>query len=306
MSFKIPNQIPTIFSSYEERADYVEFLALKSGNQISLKSLFSAEKLMLDELQTIGIDDDEDEIVEKEENLTSELNRRAKLLGNKYPFELDQKGYNLKIKPNQSGQCVIYKFLLFCTRLNMLSNRIQNKLDGTQIFEKLSSHSAQIYFGTRSKSIVFGTSVSGGFTQKISTLIKEIGEGGTFKNHIGTKPKDDSLDIVVYNEFKDKKPSKFIAFGQCKTGTNWEDTLSVLDIQSFCDSWFTSPFLVKPLKVFFISQYFPHEFWFTKGLRAGIIFDRFRILECIDNDLTDELFKEISDWTEGAESFIKA
>lgn len=304
MSFKIPDKPPTNNSTFEEWADFAEYQVLISNNQIRLKSLFDDEKLILDELATNGIEEDGDEIDEKEENLSSELNRRSRLLEDKYPFELNENGYILKIKPSQSQLSIIYKFLLFCTRFDMLKNKIQNKKDGTHVFEKLSSYSAQIYFGKRSKSFVFGTSISGGFNEKVKQLIKAIGEGGVPKHHEKTRPKDDSLDLVVYNDFMDKKSSKCIAFGQCKTGTSWVGDLTELDVEGFCKTWFSSPLLVNPIKVFFISQYFPIEFWNNKGFKAGIIFDRFRILECIDNDLPKELFKEIRDWTEGAETFI--
>lgn len=304
MSFKIPNTLPTRRSSSEEWADYAEYHVLKSKGELKLKSLFRVEALISDEVDINGIEDDSDELSEKEEDLVSELNRRINLLVEKYPFELDNNGYILRVKCVIVPHAVIYKFLLFSTRLNMTTNKIQNGLDGTLIFEKLSSIAIQNYFGHKSISYVFGTSTCGGFNQKIKELIRLTGEGGTPNIHKGTKPQDDGLDIIVWSNFKDQKGSKFIGFGQCKTGTDWSDQLERLNPLNFGHSWFSVQPLVTPIKFFCTSQYFPTEFWNNKGRSAGIIFDRFRLLDCIDAELPIELFQEISIWTAGAESLI--
>lgn len=305
MSFKIPNSLPTRRSSSEEWSDYAEYLVLKSRNEVKLKSLFRVDALVSDELDVNGIEDDSDELTEKEEDLVSELNRRIDLLTEKYPFELDSNGYILRLKSTMGSHALIYKFLLFSTRLNMTANKIQNGLDGTLIFEKLSSIAIQNYFGQRSRSYVFGTSTSGGFNEKLKELIRLTGEGGIPNIHTGTRPQDDGLDIIVWNNFKDRKGSKIIGFGQCKTGTDWSEQLERLNPLNFGHSWFSVQPLVTPIKFFCTSQYFPTEYWNTKGRSAGIIFDRFRLLECIEAELPSDLSQEINNWTTGAEAFIR-
>lgn len=301
MAFKIPNEKPTKYSSFEEWADYAEYQVLKTGQKIRLQSIFFDEVLTSDEELVKGINDDTDLITEKGEELVAELAHRMQLLGYKYPFELDKIGYTLRLKDSQSILTAVYRFFLLATRLNMKTDRTQNQLDGTLIFEELASFAVKNYFGDRARALVFGTSVEGGFRSKLAELVKEMGEGGIPKSNPMAKPKDDKVDIVVWSQFADKKSSKFIAFGQCKTGTEWYGDLEKLNTTTFCNKWFTNQPLVAPYKFFCCTQYFPRERWETDGYSAGLIFDRFRLLDCLDSDLPQDLLLDMAKWSDGAE-----
>jgi hypothetical protein len=305
MAFKISGRTPNKFSSAEELADYAEYLALIK-NQISIHDIFKEIELISDEIEVDGIIDETDEINVKEEEVIAEIENRINLCQGKYPFELSLVGHSFKFIEQLSCQGhVLYIYLLLSTRLNMQTDRVHSGIDGTKLFENLSAIIVQSYFGIKSKSFVFGTGISGGFEIKLKDLISKIGEGGTPKSYSSARPKDDKLDIVIWNNFYDKKRSKLIVFGQCKTGTDWIENSPELDADNFCKTWFSSYPLVNPIKIFVCSNYFPRDKWDHKGYAYGIIFDRFRLIDCLQELLPEPIFNETKKWVDGGLEFIK-
>ncbi len=299
MTFRIGERQPSRYSTYEEWADYAECEALKHGT-ISALTLFKTETLVLDEIEVNGIESDSDFLDLKADEMICEINRRSRATNNRYPYSIDPNGYSITFQDVDSIDCWVYKFLLLTTRLNMSKYKVQNGIDGTKIFEELSAETLKFYLGERSQAQVFGTATLGGFSSKVSTLITKIGEGGRLKNNGSNRPQDDKLDVVVWQDFADKKSSKLIVFGQCKTGTSWHDDLSDLSPIDFCNAWLSDSPLVTPLKTFFCSQYFPNEIWSYKGFRAGVIFDRFRIMDYLPINLSGPLYESIKSWSKGA------
>ena len=150
--------------------------------------------------------------------------------------------------------------------------------------------------------MVFGTSEgSAGFPDKINRLCDRLGEGDGYINR-GAGPhrkKDDKLDVVAWKPFADRREGKLIAFGQCKTGTNWKDQVSQLRPNGFCSKWFQSPPVLDPVRMFFISEALSSVGWRNESVDAGLIFDRCRIVDYCD-DLEDALLQRLEKWTTAA------
>jgi hypothetical protein len=301
--FKLPSQIPTIEDSVETLTDYLEFECIKEGR---LSVLTKIKKLLLsnDEILIEGTEDESDEALAKIEEISQEIQRRQADSSGKYPFLLQNNGYTLVIV--QDAACYwVYVYLLLSTRLNMKSSRTHNEIDGTQLLEHLSASVAKNHFGHRSQSWVFGTATKGNFQEKVNLLCKKIGEGKHFDNHgnMRVEQNDDKLDIVVWIDFQDKLSSKFTAFGQCKTGTTFDDKETIeLQPSDFCKKWFRSMPVVDPVKLFFCSQSFPPSY--SKLVNAGIVFDRTRIMDCLPSELDSELHQQMQNWCEGALNFL--
>ncbi len=301
--FKLPDGIPTLRASSQEWADYAEYKALKKGS-ISLLDLIKAPLLVSDELTINGTDDDTDKYIDKVDEIALEIKCRILHTRNQYPFELLNQEYTLKFIKNDSLFNWIYRFLLFSTRLKMTSHKIQNGLDGTQLFEALSAEIALSFFGENSNVDILGTSKAdaGGFRRKLSQIAKRIGEGGQIHTNEGYRPQDDNVDVIAWKGFSDKKVSQIIAFGQCKTGTSWQNRLSELNAESFCKTWFSQQPVLTPTRMFFCAQYFPHEIWRLRANEAGLVFDRFRIIDYLPTEIDEELFNRIKLWCTAAEN----
>ena len=301
--FKLPDGVPTSRTSAQDWADYAEYKALKKG-AIALLDLIKSPLLTTDELSVNGIEDDTDKFINKADEISTEIARRVSITRNQYPFELTNKDYTLKYIQNKNLYNLVYRFLLLSTRLNMTSDKLQNDIDGTQLFEKLSAEVAVSFFGTNANVDILGTSKSdvGGFREKLSHISKQIGEGGKIHQNEGLRPQDDNIDVIVWKGFSDKQASQMIAFGQCKTGTSWQGRLSELNTEAFCKTWFSEQPVLTPLRMFFCAQYFPKEIWRPRANEAGLVFDRFRIIDYLPNELSTELKDNIESWCLKAEN----
>lgn len=307
MTFKLPDGIPNWRSNAQDWADYAEFLALRR-EKISLFSICKDPMLVDDELEIDGVEDSTDKYIQKTDEIAAEIQLRMNHLGQRYPFVLLDNGYSLKVSDNQTLFSKVYKYLLLCTRIKMTgltgSNRIINNIDGALIFEHLCGEVAISFFGQNTELDVFGTSKSSpsNFASRLKCLIDRLGEGVNVKEYPGTRPQDDKVDLVVWKASSDRKSSKFIAFGQCKTGTSWINRLSELDPDNFCKKWFHNTPIVTPVKLFFCAQYFPRNEWDYYARTAGLIFDRFRIVEFLPENLPSDILEKIENWYSGAEN----
>lgn len=309
--FKLPDDIPNIRADISDIVDFYETQCLRSDHgRTSYREIFCAVSSGDDEIEIAGIDDENDFFNnEKFEEVCSEIQRRIQSCGGKYPFYLEDKGYVLKLKPSKEDwEMICYTYLLLATRLNMNTNRVHSGIDGTLLFEKFSAEVAKKYWGERAESLVFGTAKLGGFSTKIDELCNKIGEGSGFKNRNTSAPKekDAKLDVVVWKSFNDKQQAKLIGFGQCKTGTNWEEHVSQLQPDSFCRSWFESLPAVSPVRLYFICDTFPSTEWYSKASSTGIIFDRLRIMDYLPSTFDGDIGSQVKKWVKAAMAFVKS
>lgn len=295
--FKLPDGIPNLRSSAQDWADYAEFSILDT-NKISLLDLIKTPLLVSDEIEVKGIEDDTDKLTNKADEIALEIRYRGSICKGLYPFYLTDNDYSLVYNPENTLADLIYRFLLLATRVNMSTHRIQANLDGALIFEELSAVIALNYFGDNAQVDILGTSKSqaGGFREKLRNVVTKMGEGGAIHQNEGHRPQDENVDLIVWKGFSDKLPSKMIAFGQCKTGTSWSDKLSELNTESFCKIWFTRQPVLTPVRLFFAAQYFPKHIWEVRAYEAGLVFDRFRIIDYLPKEVDEDLLIKVRAW----------
>lgn len=298
--FKWPGS-PSHQASGHEIADYAELVCWRDG-AISTTAIASDLGRLADNDYSAGVPEDnpEDEVVA---SATAEIDHRIKASRAAYPFSMSNEGYTISVALKiDDPRHTIYRYLLLSTRMNMQTSRVYANLDGTHLLEELSAEVARAYFGDRTESLVFGTAAVGaGFADKVNDLCDRIKEGGGFIDRSGgaSSVRDGKLDVVAWKHFADLLPGKIIAFGQCKTGTNYKDELSQLQPDSFCRKWLQSPLAFEPVRMFFISEALPSNLLFDFASDGGLLFDRCRILDFSEN-LSSQLLTRIYDWTQGA------
>lgn len=304
MAYKIPDT-PVSSATVYEFADYLEFLCLLNESEYSIVNAVRQIDYISDE---VGNDQEFEDnyLFDTLQDALSEIDRRKQACDGRYPFDTMQNGI-------VSSECdekdkLIYIFLLLSTRLNMIENKVVGDIDGTALFERLSSIVAGEYFGNRAKSKVFGTCVAGGFREKVKDLIKEIGEGEDYNDpEFSTHDeKDGGVDIVAWKSFSDKYKGKLIGLGQCKTGTSWRNEIGRLDPEIFCNSYFKKQPITKPVGMFFVAEIFQNNLE-TISRKAGILFDRCRIMDYlpIGENIPQDLFDKIKLWVEGSLPKVK-
>lgn len=306
--FTIPN-LPTQFSPQSELADFFELIALKNG-QASKSDIAGHLDRVSDNLYNSGCDDEDDQIADTLDAALIELDRRRNACGmDGYPFTLNATGTLLRYpKPHLAGgSCKkwSYLYLLLSTRLNMNSNRIHADIDGTKILESLAENIIRSYLGTRSCSINFGTSVAGGFKDKVNHLCRQFGEGVQHHCPEGAArhTQDGKLDTVGWIPFSDHRQGKLSVFGQCKTGTNWQDSVSQLQPNAFIKKFMRGKFHLDPVRVFFVSESIDDSRWSDMALDAGLLFDRCRIVDFCP-ELPADVLIQIQHWTAAALSAV--
>lgn len=302
--FKLPG-IPSSRAHAHEFADYAEWICWRDRGT-SLTAI----------LQDLGRLDENDytdgvPIEEITPGIVGEafieIERRRTSCGDGYPFAPGKRGYALfSNEDSGSHKHIIYKFLLLATRLDMGDNRSHAGIDGAVLFEQLAAEATRSYFGSRSESHVFGTSSQDtNFAAKVDELCLLIQEGVRYeaKDQKPSKKKDGKLDIVGWIPFSDGMPGKLIAFGQCKTGTNYNDKLTQLQPDSFCKNWLYAFPILTPLRMFFVAEALSQDHWYSIASEAGLLFDRNRIVGCSD-DISLTTLEKVKAWTSAAYSFL--
>lgn len=281
-------------------ADFLELQCLLTNAPVSTYSLRSLFSVSDDEIDNDGIASSDDFSIEALEDGIKECERRALFCSSKYPFEVTPN--SLAPRSHEGVNKEIYQFLLLSTRLNMNTQSIQAGFDATDLFEELCAEVAAEYFGQHSKSMVFGTAEVGTFKQKVERVITRLNLNSLFKSPLGStgRQKDAAVDIVAWIPFADKKDSQLIAIGQCKTGTHWEGMLTSTQPDVFFGSYFTNTPFADVERMFFVSESYGIDRWEERTRKAGIMFDRTRIMEYIPTNMNADLLSRIIQWNQEA------
>ena len=299
--FKWPGT-PSPRASQNELADYAELLCLQHGSTST--TTVTADLIRLEDNDYYDGVPEEDAVDQNVAEAYGEVERRRIASRGGYPFVVRPQGYTLSMDTaNQDHRCVVYRYLLLATRLNMRDSRVHAGIDGTLLLEHLAAEVAREYLGDRAESLVFGTGAGEtNFEQKVDDLCRRLGEGGGFQGQGGgaTTSIDGKLDVVAWKPFTDKLPGKIIGFGQCKTGTAYKDELTQLQPDSFLRKWLRPPHPIPtPVRMFFVSESLPECGWYDMASDAGLLFDRCRIVDFCAG-ISDELLGRIQEWTEAA------
>jgi hypothetical protein len=250
-----------------EIADVVELQAWAEDQPYSISAL-------QDDLEAALPGDEADRAEDYAREVFEEVAQRARLLGQAYPFTYD----GITLAPNDRKANSSY---LFCLGLNFLGD-ITMELR-TREFEAVVKVAAEGYF--RGQAVRIGAPWATGeitdyrsLLQKVSDLIPDLGPPTRDEAPGGG---DAGWDVVVVNNFKDRKFSRIIALGNCATGkTDWRR--KGLETQpTLFWSFFTRPPQSENVCLTFIAVPFimTEEDRLRKTGEKCIIFDRIRICE---------------------------
>lgn len=298
--FKWPD-LPSARAAEHELADFAELVCWKY--RIASQTAICADLNRLEENDYSEGVPEEDEVPQVVEAAYMEMERRRKACRGGYPYAIDERGKTLKLSVDERNhRHIVYRYLLLATRLNMKSARKHADIDGALLLEEVAADVGREYLGARAEHLVFGTgSGLSGFRGKVEDLCRRLQEGDGFDNREEAEPseRDGKLDVVVWKHFADCRAGKLIAFGQCKTGTDYRDTLTQLQPDSFCKKWLRSSPVVPPVRMFFVAEAMSRLRWRSAAVDAGLLFDRCRIVDFCD-DLSEEVLEKVMAWTEAA------
>ena len=299
--------VPTVRASAHELADFAELTAWRDGGTSTTALSRSFGRI---EENDYGDGVPEEDAADRDaEEACVEMEARSRACGGSagYPFLIGARGNTLARCPGKLNcRQLVYLYLLLATRLNMRDNRRHAEIDGASLFEKLSAGVARAYLGSRAESMVFGSaSGTGGFRARVADLCRRLGEGNGARDAVSPNAKDGRLDVVAWKPFADSWQGKLMIFGQCKTGTEYGDTLTQLQPDAFCAKWLQERPAVLPVRAFFVSEALlrsgasAQRQWHERSTDAGLLFDRCRTVDFCDG-VTDDVLEEVRTWTEAA------
>ncbi|MFH1647521.1 MAG: hypothetical protein ABID71_07560 [Chloroflexota bacterium] len=203
-----------------------------------------------------------------------EFEQRETAAGGFYPFKL--RGGLLTVDNWPSR--VPYVFCL-CLSYFGWKNKIGNVTYPRRLFEDLSCDAAKNYL--HGKAVRFASprvSLPKGFQKAVSALcISHLREGEGCRIRPLLSAKDDTIDVVAWQDFPDGFPNKLLLFGGCASGNNWEGKINDCQPDAFCEDWMIIKPVSQLIKTFFIPHRIDKDIWFKHSRRCGIIFDRCRI-----------------------------
>lgn len=186
-------------------ADWLEICALISTDRNS--SLGDLERLLnrFSILQT-----GDGSLETKLPEVAFELQRRLQAAADAYPFNFD--GVRLELK----GTAEQYPSYVFCLCVSTFKweNKKGAKAFPARMFEHLSSFAAKNFL--QGDSIRFAAPREDGFPSEfrvaIDELCRRVGEGAGMKAKKLKAGQDDTLDVVAWRDFPDKRPGKLLLF----------------------------------------------------------------------------------------------
>jgi hypothetical protein len=267
--------------------DYIELLALISDEDgISQDDVFDKfhESGDITDTGTEGAAQENDKWLSRINDFFSEIAVRESIYGNAYPFQI--LGNRILKRSQVSDQQLCYITLLLCSSLRYTTNRSIF----TGAFEYISFLVTSSYLPAGAQTHIFGVSsgqntrYTGSLENKITLLANDLGENLKLRPNSFNQGNngDGGADIVAWLPYQRdiNKGRKLVLLGQSASGNNWETKqASVARLENFID--FSSP----PVNVLFVPYDFRdvnRNFVSNSHITAGVVFDRFRIMELID------------------------
>lgn len=207
--------------------------------------------------------------------ILEELERRAKALGELYPFRLEG-----DVLIYEQSDFLVYEFLL-CTSLSPSLTTGQFK-NFPRHFERLATVLTANFLGPNTGHCHTGfPNEHKRFKTAVSVAIANSGELRWQPNddlpHEGPRHGDEGVDYIIWKSFGCGRPiGQPFYFGQCACGNDWDGKLN--DVSNRFFKWF-SALKVDPAKVFAIPFVIPDIKLMEVAREAGIVMDRLRLVK---------------------------
>ena len=290
-------------------ADWMELQALRAaGRRSTLGDIIGVFDINDDAATADHGSDDlyEESILEAGRNrpideMFDELQYRARILGDAYPFTVETSPPALVQLPDITSTRgrVVYLFCLLASA--MRENRVQpiESTNGARkeipnLFQVCACLAAGGYIVGDVASFGFPRSTGNDFLPALRDTFQRFG-AGVVRSAVPpghpTATKDDGIDVIAWRDHPDRMPGKLYLLGQCASGRKWDEKSVVDRIQQF-HGWFSTP----PATYYLSSMFIPftlhrdlpedpgsafNEVLANKHVREerryGIVFDRFRI-----------------------------
>jgi len=213
------------------------------------------------------------------------MERRHSLLGEKYPFEVN----DFAVVLDQAMENSIYTYLLLSTRpANSVTWQSPTPTqEESDLFEELVAFALKDYLGDSAEAIPFGWPSKFGrpmeFPLAIDWLAGKMGLklGSAFRP---PRRKDGGVDVVAWKPFRDRRSGFPIYLVQCTLQKDFVSKSRDIDLRIWA-GWLEMDH--DPVTILALPRSIgPGESW-NEITANSIIFDRFRLLESLNREIPE-------------------
>jgi hypothetical protein len=223
-----------------------------------------------------------------------EVERRASLLGEAYPFVLN--GGLLTYKRSHSG---FYEFCLAISLADQITRG--NHVHLPRTFERLSALLMQGFLGGSASSLHLGTPrdehVGARFVDAMRYAHEQTREWlWAPEAGLPLEPSDTGdhgVDFVAWLSPPDGRNGSLFILGQCACGDDWTTKFEDVNLRRY-RKWFNPLTYVDPMRAFTTPHHVP-DAWLDEALRlAGLVFDRARLTRLAEAMCEGEAYQKWS------------
>lgn len=317
---------PGLSLSYAVNADWIELLALISGEPVLPGDLSGPNDILEDRAARSVDPNDGDNDVDPDildpaaeaamNALFEELAFRQRVLGAAYPFDLAIEPRRFRLKPapatGDPHQDQLRRIYLACLLMSALRSRL---IDATRadiavdpnigdLFQICATVAAAGYlngdaywFGHPRPDQTPLIAAVAAVASRLNARVAQAAPPGASRF-----AKDAGIDVIAWRDHHDDRPAKIIIYGQCATGMNWQGK-SVSPMVDGLGNYFHLrpsnywlPALLTPFPIY-MSKENAHSltdedqragFYRQTETVMGIIIDRLRLVRCCDAGLRSD------------------
>lgn len=266
-------------------ADWIELGAFVSAvNRLSkaqfLRAVSALDEPAFDEDdEDLGYDENDERdgegarhiLDERSENMSDravqEIEYRAKILGQNYPFHLSSAGtsWTVTYRPAKSGPT---RFAHYCYLACLLMSSVKYKyIDLHHLrseYREIAKHFQMMAY-VAAPEIIGGKAYWMGWPRPDNTsTMRQAVTAASSKLNLGElhvrdpgwssdAEKDGTVDLIAWKSLAGRAPGSIILYGQVASGRNWREK----PLRSYIDPYFMEWFAVKPSREFLHSMFIP-------------------------------------------------
>ena len=348
----MPINSPETSDTRSRLADWIEIQSLIKTRQVATRADFGGLWDILDDNgREVEIDPEtgdslETEILEVDRSLSTdqvfdELEYRADVLKEHYPFELYLKDQNWHLSPTRSSQdpdieaariSYLFCLLISAVRDGTLTADDPDALRKAipQLFQEISAKAAGGVLGGRVISFGWPRPDGSTFLSALMDASKQMKLGKPLNSvplWSTGQEKDAGIDVIAWRDFPDRQPGKMVLFGQVASGNDWTEK-PIKNAMPLFLSWFSQ----RPTEHFIPAIFIPFpqhhdcagrsgeafgivadaEAW-RREQQFGLVIDRLRIAGAVAQRLVtswdaeeDGILATLRDWISKALVFARA
>ncbi|QNA82810.1 hypothetical protein G4G27_01370 [Sphingomonas sp. So64.6b] len=278
---------PNVDMSNRIQADWLELVAYYSDYGVAALDVLISQLEMEADRENEDTSEDDEFVEDTKLGVIGEVERRAQILGQAYPFAMSADGAQLRMVFDGSVGQAIYLFSLIMAHARgsaLVTEDLQPSaatlVTARDVFQICATLGAAGRTGGPAFSVGWPRADKTGFLEKLKEIWAQFGDGlphDVAPDHAPESVKDAGIDVLSWFPEADGQPGHGFVLGQVASGANWKDKSIRPDIEQFMALWFQTQPVSHPHPIMFIPFLLDPYLMLNQTPRHGYILDRGRL-----------------------------